>query len=148
MRNKFQILKCLKRYKGFKYFTVEKRYYCLKFKGHAFHILYVGNNVATYLYLKLVLKNGKYLDNLQDYTTCNTDYAWAYTSYLLNRRSRKTKKEKICNVLQNVFVCLQEIVCEEVNHRSVCGCSYWDGVAADLDVTQTDECPEITSATC
>jgi len=87
MCNTFQILKCLQRCKSPKHFTVEKRYYCLKSKGHAFHVFYVRNNVTTYSYLKSVLKKEKYLDNLQNFATCNTDYILAYTAYLLNERS-------------------------------------------------------------
>ena len=33
--------------------------YFLKFKGHAFQIFYVGNKVAIYSYLNLLLKNEK-----------------------------------------------------------------------------------------
>jgi hypothetical protein len=50
------------------------------------------------------------MDNLQNFATCNTDLALAYTSYLLDEIAWKTNEEKTCNVVKYVLVGLQEIM--------------------------------------
>jgi hypothetical protein len=49
------------------------------------------------------------------------------------KKSWKTKEDQNRNVVKYVVVFTRDVY-EEVNLRSECGCSYWDGVA-DLDVT-------------